>query len=151
MMVGSLFNWQMKYDSKFLSIAIDELIDQDFSTGSPLQTIVKQGRKFHTALIVATQDYFNQGSSHLDAMKQSNIKSFCRPGKSEDRVAQKLGYSNAADAGFNKFKPGDTIIEFDGYNKETSENEALTIKGRVVDFVDTPLYEEFKRIYGYNY
>lgn len=148
MMVGSLFNWQMSHDNGFLSIVIDELIDQDFSTGSPLQTIVKQGRKFHTALIGATQDYFNQGSSHLDAMKQANIKSFCRPGKSEDRVAQKLGYSNAVDAGFNKFKAGDTILEFDGYNKETGENEALTMKGRVVNFVETPLFEKFKEIYG---
>ncbi|WP_074741993.1 hypothetical protein [Ruminococcus sp. YRD2003] len=148
MMVGSLFNWQMSHDMGFLSIAIDELIDQDFSTGSPLQTIVKQGRKFHTALIGASQDYFNQGSSHLDTMKQANIKSFCRPGKSEDRVAQKLGYSNAADAGFNKFKAGDTILEFDGYNKETGENEAITLKGRVVDFVETPFYEKFKVLYG---
>lgn len=148
MMVGSLFNWQMTHDSGFLSIAIDELIDQDFSTGSPLQTIVKQGRKFHTALIGATQDYFNQGSSYLDVMKQANMKSFCRLGKSEDRVAQKLGYSNAVDAGFNKFKAGDTIIEFDGYNKETGENVALTIKGRVVNFVETPLYEKFKELYG---
>jgi len=148
MMVGSLFNWQMSHDNGFLSIVIDELIDQDFSTGSPLQTIVKQGRKFHTALIGATQDYYNQGSSHLDVMKQANMKSFCRPGKSEDRVAQKLGYSNAVDAGFNKFKAGDTILEFDGYNKETGENEALTMKGRVVNFVETPLYEKFKEIYG---
>lgn len=148
MMVGSLFNWQMSHDSGFLSIAIDELIDQDFSTGSPLQTIVKQGRKIHTALIGATQDYYNQGSSHLDAMKQANIKSFCRPGKSEDRVAQKLGYSSAADAGFNTFKAGDTIDEFDGYNKETGENEPITLKGRVVDFVETPLYDKFKELYG---
>lgn len=148
MLVGSLFNWQMSHDMGFLSIAIDELIDQDFSTGSPLQTIVKQGRKFHTALIGATQDYYNQGSSHLDVMKQANIKSFCRPGKSEDRVAQKLGFSNAVDAGFNKFKAGDTILEFDGYNKETGENEALTLKGRVVNFVETPLYQKFHEIYG---
>ncbi len=148
MLVGSLFNWQMTHDSGFLSIVIDELIDQDFSTGSPLQTIVKQGRKYHSALIGATQDYYNQGSSHLDVMKQANIKSFCRPGKSEDHVAQKLGYRDAIDAGFNKFKAGDTIIEFDGYNKETGENEALTMKGRVVDFVETYLYEKFKELYG---
>ena len=147
MMVGSLFNWQMTHDSGFLSIAIDELIDQDFSTGSPLQTIVKQGRKYHSALIGATQDYYNQGSSNLDTMKQANIKSFCRPGKSEDRVAQKLGYRDAIDAGFNKFKVGDTILEFDGYNKETGENEALTMKGRVVDFAETYLYEKFKEEY----
>lgn len=127
-----------------LRIAIDELADQDFSTGAPLHTIVKQGRKFHTALIGATQDFFNQGCSNLDVMKQANIKSFCRPGKSEDRVAQNLGHSNAADAGFNKFKAGDAILEFDGYNKETGENEALTLKGRVVDFIETPLYGKFK-------
>ena len=149
MLAVSLFNWQMSHDTGFLSIVIDELIDQDFSIGSPLQTIVKQGRKFHTALIGATQDYYNQGSSHLDVMKQANMKNFCRPGKSEDRVAQKLGYSNAIDAGFNKFKAGDTILEFDGYNKETGENEALTIKGRVVNFVKTPLYDKFKELYGF--
>ncbi len=148
MMVGSLFNWQMIHDSGFLSIAIDELIDQDFSNGAPLCTIVKQGRKFHTALIGATQDYFNQGSSNLDTMKQANMKSFCRPGKSEDRVAQKSGYKDARDAGFYNFKAGDQIFEFDGYNKETGENEALTLKGRVVDFIETPLYEKFKEIYG---
>lgn len=147
MLLGSLFNWQMTHDSKFLSIAIDELIDQDFSKGSPLSTIVKQGRKFHTALLGATQDYYNQGSSYLDTMKQANIKSFCRPGKSEERVAQKLGYSNAIDAGFHKFKSGDTILEFDAYNKEIGGNEAITLRGRVVDFVDTPLYEKFKREY----
>lgn len=148
MLAGSLFNWQMSHDMGFLSIAIDELIDQDFSTGAPLQTIVKQGRKFHTALAGATQDFFNQGSSQLDVMKQANMKGFCRPGKSEDRVAQKLGYSNAADAGFNTFKAGDTIDEFDGYNKETGENEPITLKGRVVDFVETPFYEKFKELYG---
>lgn len=147
-MVGSLFNWQMSHDKDFLSIVIDELIDQDFSTGSPLQTVVKQGRKFHTALVGATQDYYNQGSSYLDVMKQANIKSFCRPSKSEDRMAQQLGYSNATDAGFNKFKAGDTILEFDGYNKETDGNEAITLKGRVVNFIESPLYEKFKEIYG---
>ncbi len=63
MMAGSLFNWQMSHDTGFLSIAIDEVADQDFSRGAPLHTTVKQGRKFHTALLSATQDYFNQGSS----------------------------------------------------------------------------------------
>ncbi|WP_303805886.1 plasmid mobilization relaxosome protein MobC [Ruminococcus flavefaciens] len=77
-----------------------------------------------------------------------NMKSFCRPGKSEDRVAQKLGYRDAFDAGFYKFSAGDEILEFDGYNKETDENEALIIKGRVVNFVETPLYEKFKELYG---
>ena len=34
------------------------------------------------------------------------------------------------------------------YSKETGENEALTLKGRVVNFIETPLYEKFKEIYG---
>ncbi|WP_294412603.1 hypothetical protein [uncultured Ruminococcus sp.] len=148
MLAGSLFNWQMSHDTGFLSIAIDEVADQDFSPGAPLHTTVKQGRKFHTALLGATQDYFNQGSSYLDTMKQANINSFGRPGKSEDRVAQKLEYRDAIDAGFNKFKAGDIILELDAYNKETGENEALTLNGRVVNFVETPLYEKFKEIYG---
>lgn len=146
-LVGSLLHWQMSCDSKFLSIAIDELKDQDFTLGSALNTIVTEGRKFHTALIGATQDYFNQGSSYLDSMKQANIKSYCRPGKSEDRVAQKLGYSNASTAGFNKFKAGDVIVEADFYNRELNMNTPTTIKGRVVDFVETPLYEKFKEKY----
>lgn len=148
MLVASLFNWQMFHDSKFLSIVIDELKDQDFTKGSPLSTIIGQGRKFHTALLGATQDYFNQGSSYFDVMKQANIKSFGRPGKSVDRIAQVLGYSNAIDAGFNTAKAGDVIIESDYYNKELGINEAATIKGRVVDFVDTPFYEKFKEMFG---
>ena len=63
-------------------------------------------------------------------------------------MAQKLGFRDAIDAGFYKFKAGDTILEFDGYNKETGENEALTIKGRVVNFDETPLYEKFRELYG---
>lgn len=63
-------------------------------------------------------------------------------------MAQKLGYSNAIDAGFHKFKSGDTILEFDAYNMEIGGNEAITLRGCVVDFVDTPLYEKFKREYG---
>lgn len=148
MLVASLFNWQMFHDSKFLSIFIDELKDQDFTKGAPLNTIIGQGRKFHTALLGATQDYFNQGSSYLDVMKQSNTKSFGRPGKSGDRIAQVLGYRNAIDAGFNTAKAGDVIIESDYYNKELGINEAATIKGRVVDFIDTPFYEKFKERFG---
>lgn len=148
MLVASLFNWQMFHDSKFLSIFIDELKDQDFTKGAPLNTIIGQGRKFHTGFLGATQDYFNQGSSYLDVMKQANTKSFGRPGKSGDRIAQVLGYRNAFDAGFNTAKAGDVIIESDYYNKELGINEAATIKGRVVDFIDTPFYEKFKEMFG---
>lgn len=146
--LASLLNWQMEHDNKFLSIAVDELEDQNFSPESPLSTIMKQGRKFHTALLGVTHDYFNQGSAHMDVMKGANIQAFGHPGKSADKVAQKLGFSNAIDAGFHKFRPGDVIMELDALNKDTCVNEAVTLRGRVVDFVDTPLYEKFLREYG---
>lgn len=147
-LAASLFNRQIQHDSKFLSIAIDELKDQIFAPNSILRSIVSDGRKFHTALIGATQDYFDQRHPQLDAMRQASIQSFCRPAKSEDKIAQKLGYDNAKDAGFNEFKYGNIIMDFDAYNKETGANEPTVLRGRVVDFVDTPLYEKFLREYG---
>ena len=147
-MVASLLNWQMEHNSKFLSVAIDELEDQNFAPESPLSTIMKQGRKFHTALLGATQDYFNQGNAYLDVMKGANILSFGHPGKSADKVAQKLGFRNAIDAGFPQFKLGDVIMELDALNKETGRNEPVTLRGRVVDFIDTPLYDKFLRAFG---
>jgi hypothetical protein len=138
----------MQHDSKFLSIAVDELKEQNFAPNSILRSIITDGRRFHTALIGATQDYFDPQHPQLDAMRQANIQSFCRPGKSEDKIAQKLGYTNADDTGFNKFKAGHVIMDFDAYSKETSANEPTVLRGKVVDFVDTPLYDRFLREYS---
>ena len=142
-LAASLINWQMLHDSKFLDIAVDELKDQNFAPNSILRTIVSDGRRFHTAIIGATQFYFDSRHPQLDAMRQAGIKSFGRPGKSADKIAQELGYDNAEAAGFNKFTHGDVILELDAFNKETGANEPITLRGRVVDFVDTPLYERF--------
>lgn len=147
-LAASLFSWQMLHDSKFLTIAVDELKDQNLASNSPLRSIITDGRRFHTALIGATQDYFDPQHPQLDAMRQANIQSFCRPGKSEDKIAQKLGYTNADDTGFNKFKAGHVIMDFDAYSKETSANEPTVLRGKVVDFVDTPLYDRFLREYS---
>ena len=147
-LAASLFSWQMLHDSKFLSIAVDELKDQNFAPNSILRSIITDGRRFHTALIGATQDYFDPQHPQLDAMRQANIQSFFRPGKSEDKIAQKLGYTNADDTGFSKFNEGDVIIDFDAYSKETSANEPTVLRGKVVDFVDTPLYDRFLREYS---
>ncbi len=147
-LAASLFSWQMQHDSKFLSIAVDGLKDQNFAPNSILRSIITDGRRFHTALIGATQDYFDPQHPQLDAMRQANIQSFCRPGKSEDKIAQRLGYTNADDTGFNKFKPGDIVMDFDAYSKETGVNEPTVLRGRVVDFIETPFYDRFRREYG---
>lgn len=80
-------------------------------------------------------------------LKQSSLKSFCRPGKSDDRIAQILGYSNAIAAGFNNFRAGDVIMDGDFYNRELEMNTPTVLKGRVVDFVETHLYDLFKEKY----
>lgn len=147
-LVASLYGWQYQHNERQLAIFIDELADQNFAEQSPLNMILKQGRKQHIMLLGATQDYFSQGNSNLDVMKQATIKSYARPGKSEDRIAEKLGFSNAIAAGFHQFKPGDVIVEFDAYNKDTGENEPVTLRGRVVNFIETPLYDRFLREYG---
>lgn len=101
-------------------------------------------------MLGATQDYYDSQHPDLNVMRQANIQSFCRPGKSEDKIAQRLGYRDARDAGFTKFKSGDVIMELDALNKETCVNEPVTLRGRVVDFVDTPLYDKFLREYSQN-
>lgn len=146
-LVNSVFRWHINHDTNFLSVIVDELKDQNLFKNSPLNTLISEGRKFHTALLGAKQDYFNQGSSYDDVLKQSNIKSFCRPGKSDDRIAKMLGYSNAATAGFNSFKAGDVIIDGDFYSRELDMNTPTVIKGRVVDFAETPLYDLFREKY----
>ena len=146
-LVNSVFRWHIEPDTNFLSVIVDELKDQNLFKNSPLNTLISEGRKFHTALWGAKQDYFNQGSTYDDVLKQSNLKSFCRPGKSDDRIAKMLGYSNAAAAGFNNFKARDVIIDGDFYSRELDMNVPTVIKGRVVDFADTPLYELFKEKY----
>jgi len=146
-LVNSVFRWHIEHDTNFLSVIVDELKDQNLFKNSPLNTLISEGRKFHTALWGAKKDYFNQGSTYDDVLKQSNLKSFCRPGKSDDRIAKMLGYSNAAAAGFNNFKARDVIIDGDFYSRELDMNVPTVIKGRVVDFADTPLYELFKEKY----
>ena len=147
-LVASLNEWQYQHNEQQLAIFIDELADQNFAEQSPLNMILKQGRKQHIMLLGATQDYFSQGNSSLDVMKQATIKCFARPGKSEDRIAEQLGFSNAIAAGFHQFKPGDVFAVFDSYNKETGENEPVMLRGHVVDFVETPLYDRFLREYS---
>ena len=38
-------------------------------------------------------------------------------------------------------------MQFDALNKETGENEPLTLRGRVVNFIETALYEKYKAEY----
>ncbi len=147
-LIASAFEWQRDHDTAPLSIVIDELKDQNFAEGSPLHTILTQGRKFHTKFIGMTQQYISNSSHAIDVVKEAGIKVFFKPAKSLDRIAAELGYKNPADAGFGSMSIGDTIICAELFNKEDGVNEPAVIHVKAIKFIDTPLFEQFKKEYG---
>ncbi|WP_303825841.1 ATP-binding protein [Ruminococcus flavefaciens] len=147
-MISSAFEWQRDHDTAPLTVVVDEIKDQNFAEGSPLHTILTQGRKFHTKFIGMTQQYISTSSHAIDVVKEAGIKIFFRPAKSLDRIANDLGYKNAADAGFGSMGIGDIILCAEVYNKEDGVNEPIVIHAKVLKFVDTYLYAKFKKEYG---
>jgi hypothetical protein len=147
-MVSSAFEWQRDHDTAPLSIVIDEIKDQNFVEGSPLHTILTQGRKFHTKFIGMTQHYISTTSHAIDVVKEAGVKIFFKPSKSLDRIANELGFKNPADAGFGSMGIGDVILCAELYNKEDGVNEPVVIHAKAIKFIDTPLYEKFKKEYG---
>ena len=146
-LVASAFAWQRDHNTAPLSVVIDEIKMQNFSEGSPLHTILTQGRKFNTKLVGMTQQYISTGSHAIDVMKEAGIKIFFRPAKSLDRIAVELEYKNPADAGFGSMGIGDFILSCDAFNKVDGVNEELVIHCKTIKFVDTPLYKRFKTEY----
>lgn len=147
-MISSAFEWQRDHDTAPLTVVVDEIKDQNFAEGSPLHTILTQGRKFHTKFIGMTQQYISTSSHAIDVVKEAGIKIFFKPAKSLDRIATELGYKNAADAGFGSMGIGDIILCAELYNKEDGVNEPVVIHAKAIKFIDTPLYEKFKKEYG---
>ena len=146
--VSSAFEWQRDHDSAPLSIVIDEIKDQNFAEGSPLHTILTQGRKFHTRFIGMTQQYISNSSHAIDVVKEASIQIFFKPAKSLDRIAAELGYRNPADAGFGSMGIGDIILCAELFNKVDVVNEPVVLHAKAIKFVETPLYKEFQKEYG---
>ena len=147
-MISSAFEWQRDYDTAPLSIVIDEIKDQNFAEGSPLHTILTQGRKFNTKFIGMTQHYISTTSHAIDVVKEAGIKIFFKPAKSLDRIAVELGYKNPVDAGFGSMGIGDTILCAELYNKVDGVNEPIVIHAKAIKFIDTPLYGKFQKEYS---
>ena len=147
-MIASAFAWQRDHDTAPLSIVIDEIKDQNFAEGSPLHTILTQGRKYNTKFIGMTQHYISTTSHAIDVVKEAGIKIFFKPAKSLDRIAAELEYKSPADAGFGSMGIGDLILSSDCYNKFDEVNEHLVLHAKTVEFVKTSLYEKFKKEYG---
>ena len=147
-LLNSLFEWQHDNKEKPLTITIDEIKRMSFADGSPLHTVLTQGRRDGIRLIGITQDYISNDSHAIDVMKQAGIKVFFEPAKSKDRIAKELGYKDAVDAGLGSMGIGEFIIRSDLYNAKDSCNTQVVIPCSTVKFVNSPLYQRFLREYG---
>lgn len=146
-LISSVFEWQRDHDTAPLNVVVDEIKDQNFAEGSPLHTILTQGRKFNTKFIGMTQQYISTSSHAIDVVKEAGIKIFFKPSKSLERIASELGYKNPTDAGFGSMGIGDFILSCDCYNKVDCVNEPVVIHCKTIKFVDTPLYKRFETEY----
>lgn len=146
-MISSVFEWERDHDTAPLTVVVDEIKDQNFTEGSPLHTILTQGRKFNTKLVGMTQQYISTSSHAIDVMKEAGIKIFFKPAKSLDRIAAELGYKNPVDAGFGSMGIGDIILSAELFNKVDGVNEPVVIHAKAIKFIDTPLFEQFKKKY----
>lgn len=146
-LISSAFEWQRDHNTDPLTLVVDEIKGQNFADGSPLHTIITQGRKFNTKLIGITQQYISQGSHAVDVMKEAGIKIFFEPARSQDRIASELGYKSSIDAGFGSMGIGEFILSCDCYSKVDAVNEHAVIRCQTIKFVDTPLYQKFKNMY----
>lgn len=146
--IASAFEWQRDHGTAPLSIVVDEIKDQNFTEGNPLHTILTQGRKFHTKFIGMTQHYISTSSHAIDVVKEAGIKIFFKPAKSLDKIAAELEYKNPADAGFGAMGIGDIILSAELFNKIDGVNESVVIHAKTIKFIDTPLYDKFKELYG---
>ena len=95
-----------------------------------------------------TQHYVSTTSHAIDVVKEAGIKIFFRPSKSLDRIAAELGYKNPADAGFGSMGIGDIILHAELFNKVDGVNEPVVIRAKAIKFIDTPIFERFKKEYG---
>ena len=146
-LISSVFEWQRDHNTDPLTLVVDEIKGQNFADGSPLHTIMTQGRKFNTKLIGITQQYISQGNHAVDVMKEAGIKIFFEPARSQDRIATELGYKSGIDAGFGSMGRGEFILSCDCYSKVDAVNEHAVIRCQTIRFVDTPLYQKFKSMY----
>ena len=81
-LLNSLFAWQHDNPEEPLTITIDEIKRMSFTDGSPLHTVVTQGRRYRIRLIGITQDYISNDSHAIDVMKQAGTQIIFEPAKS---------------------------------------------------------------------
>ena len=147
-LLNSLFEWQHDHAEQPLTITVDEIKRMSFADGSPLHTVMTQGRKFGIRLIGITQDYVSNDSHAIDVMKQAGTQIFFEPAKSQDRIAKDLGYKDAADAGLGSMGIGECIVSSELFNTKDGCNTKTVIPCSTLRFTDSPLYSCFRKEYS---
>ena len=147
-LLASAFEWQRDHKTVPMLITIDEIKRQSFADGSPLHTIITQGRKYGCRLLGITQEYVSRDSHAIDIMREAGIKLFFEPANGRDKIAADLGYKSAAHAGFGSMRIGEFILDCELFNKDDEVNEKTVISCETLKFEDTPLYEKFLSEYG---
>lgn len=147
-LLASAFEWQRDHKTVPMLITIDEIKKQSFADGSPLHTIITQGRKYGCRLLGITQDYVSRDSHAIDIMREAGIKLFFDPANGHDKIAAELGYKSAAQAKFGSWPRYSFMLKCGLYNKVDGTNDPTVISCETLKFEDTPLYEKFLREYG---
>ena len=137
LLLESLFKYQRKKPAVPLDLFIDELQNQNFSEGSPIRGILKEGRRFHIALYGATQDYYPRNSELGSSMGKSGTQVFLQPTQnSENAIASELRFKKNEAARFDTMQRGDAIIKGNFYSKIEQRNLPCTLSGQVVPYAD---------------
>lgn len=137
MLLESLFKYQRNVPAIPLNLFIDELQNQNFSEGSPIRAILKEGRRYHIALYGATQDYYPRNSELGSSMGKSGTQVFLQPTQnSENAVASELRFKKNEAARFDLMQRGDAIIKGNFYSKIEQRNLPCTLSGQVVPYAD---------------
>ncbi len=133
MMLSTLFNYQHTNFTIPLDIFIDEIQNQNFSEGSPIRKIMKEGRKLHMAFFGSTQDFYRSNTEIGSVMGKAGTQIFLRPTQdSEKNVAAELRFKKADMDRFDSMYRGDVIIKgsfFMGHNIQS------TLSGRIDDYL----------------
>lgn len=149
-LISSAFEWQRDHKTSPLTLVLDEIKYQNFAVGSPLHSIITQGRKFSAKLIGLTQEYVSRDSHAYYVMREAGIKIIFEPANSRDAVAVDLGFKNAVEAGLGNMDKWEYYLKCDGFDKINCCNGNIVIRCHTVKFKDTLYYEAFKKEYGLN-
>ena len=121
-----------------VDIFIDELQNQNFSAGSPIRRILREGRKYGIAFHGLTQDFFPRNTELGGVMGKADSLVFMKPTQnSAELVAKELRWGKADLERFDSMDRGDAVIKASFYSKEKKRNIPTTLSGKIATFNNT--------------